>query len=370
MLRAFIGLLRKEYIQIFRDKFMLRLIFVMPVLQLMVLGYAINTDVKHIQLDIYDFDQSSYSRQLVQALQAGDYFDPNLRLADPAASPLWELDHRFKDGHSDMAMIIPPNFSRLLSLRDSVTVGLVADGADANAARAGLGYASQIVRTFSQQVTGVKPPVEIRSSFLFNSESESKYFMIPGVVATLLTMISMMLTAMAIVREREMGTLEQILVTPMHPIVLLMGKVTAFAILSVVEFGFALGIGMLWFGVPFAGSPLLLFVLAGLYLLTTLGLGMFFSTVTSTQQQAMFMVWFFSIFTMLTSGFFTPISNMPDWLQQVTIVNPMKYFLVIVRGIIMKGSTLGDLLPNVIALVIFGVTIFSFSILRFHKRAA
>jgi ABC-2 type transport system permease protein len=370
MRRAFVGLLRKEFIQIFRDKFMLRLIFVMPVLQLLVLGYAINTDVKHIQLDVYDFDQSTYSRQLIQALQAGDYFDPALRLSDPVATPLWELDQRFKNGHSEMALIIPPDFSERLSLKDSVTVGLVADGSDANAARAGLGYASQIVRTFSKQVTGMEPPLEVRSSFRFNPESESKYFMVPGVVVTLLTMISMMLTAMAIVREREMGTLEQVLVTPMRPIVLLMGKITAFAILSVFEMCIALSVGMLWFGVPFVGSPILLFALAGLYLLTTLGLGMFVSTVTSTQQQAMFMVWFFSIFTMLTSGFFTPISNMPVWLQQVTIVNPMKYFLVIVRGIIMKGSTLDDLLPNVIALVIFGVTLFAFSILRFHKRAA
>jgi ABC-2 type transport system permease protein len=348
---------------------MLRLIFIMPVVQLLVLGYAINTDVKHIPLDVYDHDQSSYSRQLVQAFEAGDYFDPMLRLSDPDISPLWQADNRFKDGHSQMSIIIPPDFSERLSLRDSITIGLMADGSDANAARAGLGYASQITRQFSQQVTGFKPPVEIRSTFLYNPESESKYFMIPGVVSVLLTMISMMLTAMAIVRERELGTLEQVLVTPIRPIVLLMGKVTAFAILSVVEFGIALGIGMLWYGIPFAGSPLLLFALSGLYLLTTLGLGMFFSTVTSTQQQAMFFVWFFSIFTMLTSGFFTPISNMPDWLQQVTIINPMKYFLVIVRGIIMKGASLPDLLPNVIALVIFGVTLFAFSVLRFHKRA-
>lgn len=370
MIRAFIGLLRKEYIQIFRDRFMLRLIFIMPVLQLLVLGYAINTDVKHIPMDVYDFDQSTYSRQLVQALRAGEYFDPMLQIAGTAETPLWDLDHRFKNGHSEMALIIPSEFSERLSLRDSVTIGLVADGSDANSARAGLGYASQIVRTFSKQVTGLEPPLEIRSSFRFNPESESKYFMVPGVVVTLLTMISMMLTAMAIVREREMGTLEQVLVTPMRPIVLLMGKVTAFAFLSVLEMAIALAVGMLWFGVPFVGSPVLLIALAGLYLLTTLGLGMFFSTVTSTQQQAMFMVWFFSIFTMLTSGFFTPISNMPDWLQHVTIVNPMKYFLVIVRGIIMKGSTLGDLMPSVIALVIFGVTLFTFSILRFHKRAA
>ena len=369
-MRSFLGLLRKEYIQIFRDKFMLRLIFVMPVLQLIVLGYAINTDVKRIPLDVYDYDQSAFSRQLVEALKAGDYFKPSFRLTESERVPLWELDHRFKDGHADMALIIPTHFSERLTQKDSVTVGLVADGTDANAARSGIGYATQIVRSYSKQVTAMEPIFEVRSSFLFNPESESKYFMIPGVVVTLLTMISMMLTAMAIVREREMGTLEQVLVTPIHPVVLLMGKVTALAILSIFEMAIALGVGMLWFGVPFAGSITLLFICSGLYLLTTLGLGMFFSTVTSTQQQAMFMVWFFSIFTMLTSGFFTPISNMPNWLQQVTVVNPMRYFLVIVRGIIMKGATLTDLWPNVIALIVFGFTLFVFSTLRFHKRAA
>jgi len=369
-MRSFLGLLRKEYIQVFRDRFMLRLIFIMPVLQLLVLGYAINTDVKRIPLDVYDYDQSALSRQLVQALQGGDYFAPIFRLTTGAQTPLWELDHRFKDGHSEMAIIIPSHFSERLEQKDSVSIGLVADGSDANAARTGIGYATQIVRSYSRQVTGMEPLFEVRSSFLFNPESESKYFMIPGVVVTLLTMVSMMLTAMSIVREREMGTLEQVLVTPIHPVVLLMGKVTALAILALVEMSIALAVGMLWFGVPFAGSLALLFALSGLYLLTTLGLGMLFSTVTSTQQQAMFMTWFFSIFTMLTSGFFTPISNMPGWLQPITIVNPMKYFMVIVRGIIMKGSTLADLWPNVIAMIIFGFTLFVFSILRFHKRAA
>jgi ABC-2 type transport system permease protein len=370
MVRAFVGLLRKEFIQIFRDKFMLRLIFIMPVLQLLVLGYAINTDVKRIPLDVYDYDQSPLSRQLEQALRAGNYFVASERLTALEETPLWDLDQRFKNGYAEMAIIIPPHFSERLTVKDSVTIGLVADGSDANGARTGLGYASQIVRTFSKQVTGIEPPLTIHSTFMFNPESESKYFMIPGVVVTLLTMISMMLTAMAIVREREMGTLEQVLVTPMHPVVLLMGKVSAFAIVSLLEMCIALAVGMLWFGVPFAGSPALLFLLAGLYLLTTLGLGMFVSTVTSTQQQAMFMVWFLSIFTMLTSGFFTPISNMPHWLQQVTIANPMRYFLVIVRGIIMKGATLTDLWPNVVALMVFGITLFAFSALRFHKRAA
>jgi len=194
--------------------------------------------------------------------------------------------------------------------------------------------------------------------------------MVPGIVAALLLMITTMLTAMAIVREREMGTLEQLLVTPINSRVLLLGKITAFAILGFFEMCVALIFGILWFNIPFVGSPLLLFALSGLFLIATLGIGLFFSTITSTQQQAMFLAWFFMIFTLLTSGFFTPISNMPEWMQYVTYINPMRYFMFIVRGIMMKGAGVAELLPNIIPLIIYGVVIFGFSTMRFNKRTA
>jgi len=368
MFRAYLGLVRKEFIQITRDHNMMRMILAMPVLQLLLLGYAVNTDVKRLAMDVYDHDQSQQSREFVRSFASGDYYIPTQRIPAVEATALWRLDERFKAGDAEVALIIPPDFSEKLTSGEHVTVGLVTDGAAANAARAGMGYAAQIVGTFAAQRAGQTATIDVRHKFLYNPELESMYFMIPGIVATLLTMVTVMLTSMAIVREREMGTLEQLSVTPIGAKTLLFGKISTFAILGLLEMCIALIFGVLWFGIPFVGSPLLLFGLSGLYLMTTLGMGMFFSTVTSTQQQAMFFAWFFSIFAMITSGFFTPVSNMPQWLQYVTLVNPMRFFMDIVRGIMMKGSGVADLSREILALVIFGVTVFSLAALRFHKR--
>lgn len=370
MWRAYVGLIRKEFIQIRRDPNMVRIIFLAPIIQLLLLGYAVNTDVKKINTDIYDFDRSRESREFVRAFDAGDYFIPSDRLATGETVPLWELQDRFRRNKTQVAIVIPEDFSERLTQKKNVTIGLLADGSDANAARAGLGYAGLIVRQFSQRVAGLELPVEIRHNFLYNPELESVYYMVPGIVATLLTMVTMMLNAMGIVREREMGTLEQISVTPIAGHILLLGKITTFGLLGLMEMIIALAVGILWFGIPFAGSPLLLAALAALYLLTTLGLGTFFSTITSTQQQAMFVAWFFSVFFILTSGFFSPISNMPVWMQRVTVINPMRFFMEIVRGIMMKGSGAADLWPEIAAIAIYGVLIFTLAALRFRKRTA
>jgi ABC-2 type transport system permease protein len=245
---------------------------------------------------------------------------------------------------------------------------LIADGTDASSAGIALGYANRIMTKYATQVTGFEPPVEVRPNVLYNPETESVYFMVPGIVATLLTMITVMLTAMAIVREKEVGTLEQLLVTPITTTALLAGKLTAFAVLGLFEISVALTVGVLWFEIPFAGSPLLLFALSGIYLLSTLGMGLFISTLASTQQQAMFYAWFFSIFAILTSGFMTPISNMPEWMQNVTYINPMRYFVSIVRGVILRGAGATDLVRDIYPLLIFGLAIFGFASLRFRKR--
>ena len=369
-MRGYLGLIKKEFIQMRRDPNMLRIIFAAPIIQLLVLGYAVNTDVKLIDTDVYDFDRSRHSREFVQSFESGDYFVTDERLADPATGPLWELDQRFKTNETQIALIVPEDFSEKLTTGDNVTVGLIADGSDANAARAGLGYAGQIVRKYSRRVTGMELPLEIRHKFLYNPELESVYYMVPGIVATLLTMVTVMLTSMGIVRERETGTLEQISVTPISGHTLLAGKITTFAVLGLLEMGLALTVGILWFDIPFAGSPLFLAGMRALYLLTTLGMGTFFSTIPSTQQQAMFLAWFFSVFAILTSGFFTPISNMPVWMQNITLINPMRYFMEVVRGIMMKGSGPADLAPQIVAIAIYGLAIFSLAAIRFRKRAA
>lgn len=369
-MNEFLALIRKEFLQLRRDPAMLRITLLMPIIQLLLLGYAVNTDVKYIATDVYDYDQSEQSRELVRSFDAGDYFIPAERIPRADHTPLWNLDDRFKESDAELAVIIPENFSEKVTSGDNVTIGLVADGTDANAARAGLGYAGQVVRQFSEKATGYKLPIDVDYKYLYNPELESVYYMVPGIVATLLTMITISLTSMGIVREKETGTLEQLAVTPISGHTLLLGKIIAFGLLGMLEMGIAINFGVLWFHIPFVGSAVLLIGLSAIYLLTTLGLGTFFATVTSTQQQAMFISWFFSVFAILTSGFFTPISNMPIVMQYVTLINPMRYFMEIVRGIMMKGAGITDLLPQIGAITVYGLVIFSLAVFRFQKRTA
>ncbi len=365
MFRAILGLIRKEFIQVFRDANMLRLIFMIPIIQLVIFGYVANTDVKKIYLDVYDFDQSAVSRQYIDRFKPSEYFIPTSNHGS-----MLDMETRFKEGDAEMALVIPDNFSSDLATKGKTTVGLVADGANSNTAAIGMGYASQISFQYARDVLNVSPLLDIRYDVLYNPEAESVYFMVPGIVAALLTMVTVMLTSMAIVRERENGTLEQIMVTPISSSALLIGKLVPFAVLGIFEMILALTVGILWFGVPFAGSVPLLFTLAGLYLLTTLGMGLFFSTVTSTQQQAMFFAWFFSVFALLTSGLFTPIDNMPVWMQYMTYINPMRFFMEIARGIMMRGAGLKELTSQVVTLLVFGTIVFGFSAMRFRKRSA
>jgi ABC-2 type transport system permease protein len=362
-MRALFGLIKKEFIQVRRDRNMLRIIFVMPIIQLLLFGYVVNTDVKRIALDIYDFDRSVQSREIINSLGAGEYFITNDNHGN-----ILTLENSFKSFQSEMALIIPNQFSKKLARREKSTLGIIVDGTNSNSAGIGTGYASQIIGSFSRDYFGTSPQLTIRHQVLYNPEAESVYFMVPGIVATLLTMLTVMLTSMSVVREREMGTLEQLVVTPISTPVLLLGKLVPFAILGLFEISMALLIGVLWFGIPFAGSPVLLFLLSLVYLVTVLGVGLVFSTVTSTQQQAMFFAWFFSVFALLTSGFFTPIANMPDWMQKITFLNPMRFFIAIVRGIMMKGANFSELWSNIFPLFIYGTLIFSVAALMFAKR--
>lgn len=363
MNRPLIGMIRKEFIQVFRDPNMIRLIFVVPIIQLFLFGYVVNTDVKKLALDVYDFDQSQMSRELIETMKTGNYFIPR-----EAVEPIYDIEHAFRGGDAELALVIPSDFSRQLTTKNPVTIGVLADGSNSNSSAIGQGYIRRAVQRFSEQNANVTPPVSLRTSVLYNPEGESVYFMVPGIVATLLTMITIMLTSMAIVREREQGTLEQLMVTPISKGTLLAGKLVPFAILGILVMSVALTLGILWFKIPFAGSPVFLFLMAALFLLTTLGIGLLISTMTKTQQQAMFFAWFFSIFAMLTSGLFTPVANMPNWLQTITYINPMRYFVEAVRGIMMKGAGPLDMLSDIVPLAILGPTIFTLAVFRFHKR--
>lgn len=363
MLRTIAALMKKELLQIRRDRIMLRLIFVMPLVQLLVLGYAVSTDVKLIGTAVYDFDRTGLSRDFVRSFGAGDYFLP--RTSD---IPLLHTERGFEENLFSTVLIIPDDFSEEMTRSGASRIGLMIDGTNANSASISLGYAGIITAQFNRRISGIALPISIRQKVLYNPEAESIYFMVPGIVAVLLTMVTVMLTAMAIVREREIGTLEQLVVTPIRTPELILGKTIPFAVLGFMEMSIALAFGVIWFHIPFAGSWALLYGLSFIYLFTTLGVGMFISTATKTQQQAMFFSWFFSIFTILTSGFFIPIANMPVVVQYLTYINPLRYYMKIVRAIMMKGASVDVLYPEIVAMIIFGLVVFSFSWMRFSKR--
>jgi ABC-2 type transport system permease protein len=363
MIRATLALMKKEFHQIGRDRIMLRLIFLMPLLQLLLLGYTASTDVKLIYTVFYDLDKSELSRQYVRSFSVGDYFVP--RTTD---IPLTEAERGFKENIYNAFMLIPDDFSNNIQQKKPAPIGFMVDGTNANSASIALGYANIITSQFNQKISGFTSPILMQGKILYNPEMKSVYFMVPGIVATLLTMVTVMLTCMAIVREREIGTLEQLMVTPITTPALLLGKIVPFALIGFLEMSLALAFGMIWFRIPFVGSWFLLYALSFVYLFATLGVGIFISTLTKTQQQAMFFSWFFSIFALLTSGFFTPIANMPRLIQYLTYINPLRYFMKIVRGIIMKGASIDVLYPEVTAMVIFGLVVFSFSWIRFSKR--
>ncbi len=362
-MRTVLALVKKEFLQVFRDRIMLQLIFLMPIIQLLILGYAINVDVKLIYTAVYDYDRSQLSREFVRSLSAGDYF-----VCRSSDIPLPDVERGFTENRYNTALVIPEDFSEKLEEGKSVKAGFIVDATNANSAAIAIGYAGLITGQFNQRIAGVERPVSMRQKTLYNPEGESVYYMVPGIVAVLLTMITAMLTSMGIVREREVGTLEQLMVTPISTPAFILGKTIPFAVIGFVEMSIALAFGIFWFNIPFAGSWTLLYSLSFIYLFTALGVGMFISTVTGTQQQAMFFAWFFSIFAILTSGFFTPIENMPELVQYITYLNPLRYFMKIVRGIMMKGSGVDALYPEILAMIIFSAVIFGFSWLRFSKR--
>jgi len=365
MLQTILALIRKEFYQVFRDKYMVRMIFMMPIMQLLVLGYAVNVDVKNIYTAVFDFDRSRLSRDYVSSLEPGGYFIPEI-----CDIPLTQLETGCKDNRFNAAFIIPEDFSEAVTRREKIDIGLILDGTNANSAAIAQGYAAMITSNFNREMLQLKEPVTLRSTILYNPEAESVNYMVPGIVAVLLMMITAMLTSMAIVREREAGTLEQLMVTPISVPALILGKTIPFALLGFLELSIALGFGVLWFDIPFVGSWGLLYLLSFIFLFTTLGMGMFISTMTKTQQQAMFFTWFFTIFAILTSGFFSPIANMPQSVQYLTYLNPLRYYMQIIRGIMMKGSGVDALYPEILAMIVFGLVIFGLAWNRFSKRVA
>jgi ABC-2 type transport system permease protein len=370
---------QKELRQVFRDRAMLRIIFGVPIIQLFVFAYAANLDLKNVRLAVLDEDASRASRRLVEALVESDVF-----VKGPAASRPEDLQRFLVHDEADVSLWIPRGFERDLLTPGTAEVGVAVDGQNSPLAGRAAGYAAAIVtREMSRAASEGDAPayaspggaaagggITAVTRFFYNPELESRIYMVPGILVVLITVISTMLTSMAVVRERELGTLEQLLVTPLTPAQHIAGKTIPFVIITFADFIIASIVAITWFRLPFLGSVPLLIVGAAAYLLVTLGVGLLASTVSSTQQQAMFTVWFFLVFGIMTSGFFFPVDNMPAWSQWLPAINPLRYMMDIIRGVFLKGAGFRDMGLELLILVIMGVGVFSAAILRFQKRIA
>ena len=367
-------LIRKEFIQVFRDKAMLRVIFLMPVIQLLILGYAITTDVKRIPLGVYDQDNSLESRELIRGFEQSGNF-----LLDYYAEDQKQVEYYLDAGKAAIALIIPPHFSRELLRKTQPNVQLLMDGQDSNTSGIAMGYASEIIQSFTRetlQETVLKKPqlakkihtLEPEINVWYNPNLIAQNYMVPGIVVLLLTVITMLLTSMGIVREKEIGTLEQLMVTPIKSYQLMIGKTVPFAVLGFLEVSFALLVAKLWYHIPILGNLGLLALFFIVFMFTTLGLGIFISTISKTQQQALFLAWFMLVFGILMSGFMFPIENMPISLQYLSYLNPVRYILTIVRELFLKGSGMAHLWPQGLIMFLFSLAIITLSSLRFQKR--
>jgi drug efflux transport system permease protein len=364
-------LIKKEFIQIRRDRRMLPILVILPVMQLLILGYAVSSDIKHLATVVCDLDRTQESRDFTDKFATSGYFDIRYRLADERG-----IKELVDEGKVRVGIVIPPRFAKSLASQQTATVQLLLDGTDSNTASVAQGYVTQIVNAESARIlverVGPKaqPPIALDATIQvwFNPDLKSVNFMVPGVIALILTIVTMTMTATSIVKEKERGTIEQLVVSPIRPIQIMLGKAIPFVIIGYADILVVILVGLFWFGVTIAGSFTLLMFLSGLFIMTTLGLGLLISTLSQTQQQAMMLGFFMNPPLMLLSGFIFPISSMPEPMQYLTYLIPLRYFLVIIRGIFLKGVGLEVLWPQALALLVFGIALLILSSLRFQKH--
>ena len=365
-MQAIKAIIQKEFIHIMRDKRTLMMIVMMPLVQLSIYGFAINTDVKHIATVLHDEDQTALSRRLVTAFGQSAYFD--IKFRTQSAQDTKQLLDR---GKAKVGIHIPPNFTKDLMSGRGAKLQLLIDGTDSNPANTAVNTGQSIVLAFIQKENLIPAqvlPIDYRPRLWYNPDLKSSFFMIPGLVGLLLQLLVPMITATAIVREKERGNIEQLLVTPIKPYQLIFGKLVPYVFIGIFIALLVVGAAHFLFFVPIRGNPVTLFALTILFITVCLGLGLFASTIAENQQQASQIIMFFAAPSILLSGFIFPREAMPFFIFQITNLIPLTYFLTIARGIILKGSGLNDLWPQVIPLTMMAVLILTVSIRKFHKR--
>ncbi len=378
-----IVLIRKEFYQTFRDSRTRVLLFVPPLIQLILFGFAVNLDVENARMAWMDMDQTPESRDLLAAFQGSRYFRVT---AIPGNDR--EIQDLMDHGRVDAVIRVLPGFARDIKRGNTADVQILVDGTNSNTASIVSSYAVQIVMGYGNRLLeappkfslsspsaggggfspSVIPVLTAQSRVWFNPSLKSRAYFVPGVIAIVIGLVTMMLTAMSVVREREIGTMEQLMVTPIRSFELILGKLLPFAIVGIIDAAIVVIAALLIFGIPLRGSILLLFGCTVLYLLSTLGVGLFISTISHTQQQAMMSSFFFFVPAMLLSGFAFPIRNMPEIVQYLTYLNPIRYFMQIVRNVFLKGVGIASLWQEMTALLVFGVAILGLSVLRFQKK--
>ncbi len=366
-------LLQKEFRQIFRDPAILRIMFMMPIVQLILLPFAADYEIKNINLSVIDNDHSSYSQQLIKKMTASGYF----RLTDYASSYPQALEAVERDV-ADIVLTIPPNFEKDLVRHNEAKIMLAANAI--NSVKAGLGtsYALQIINDFNREVRedwivlpkfNEMPLIEITTSNWYNPHIDYHLFMVPGILAILVTMVGSFLAAMNIVREKEVGTIEQINVTPVHKYQFLLGKLIPFWVLGLMILAIGFIVAWVVFGIMPVGNYLTIFGFAGVYLLAVLGIGLLVSTYSDTQQQATLMAFFFMMIFILLSGLYTPVESMPRWAQIISWLNPVTHFVSVVRAVVIKGSTMMDVLPQLFTVLGFALFYNTWAIVNYRKTA-
>ncbi len=374
-MRLILNFIIKEFLQFKRDKRMFATVLIAPVIQLILLGYAANFDIKVIHTVIFDQDRSESSRELIRNFEKSGYFS-----IDYYVTSYDELTKIIDGGGALVGMVIPTDFGKNIGSKKTAPLQFIFDGADGNKAAISSGYVQGIVSSYSQNImsetlerSGVKRPLtgsiqpEVR--MWYNPDLTTRNYMLPSIVGLIIMLVTTSLTSLAIVKEREIGTLEQLIVTPIKPYQMILGKLVPFSILGFVSITIVLSVMRFWFQIDVRGSIIELFFSAFLFMLSTLGMGMFVSTIAKTQMQAMMTSAFGIMMPMMfLSGFAFPIENMPLVVQYSTYLVPLRYFIVILRGIVLKGVGFEALWPEMLALVLFGVTILFLSSLRFRKN--
>jgi drug efflux transport system permease protein len=369
-------MLVKEFIEVFRDPRMRAVIFVVPVLQLFIFGYAANTDVRNVSTAVYDLDNTVSSSELVSRFVKSGYFNVVTYISND------ERERQLLDqGKVQVVLHMDDGFEGDLIAGRPAPFQMIVDGTDSNTAGIALGYSNTIVHRFSQDILSQRihrlhgdiampGQVVLETRTWFNENLESRTYFVPGVIALMITLLTLLLTSLAIVREKEIGTMEQIMVTPIRPVEFILGKTVPFALISFVDLALVAIVGVFWFEIPVRGNFALLVFAMSIYLMSTLGVGLLISTVSQTQQQAMMSTFFFFMPAVLLSGFMFPIANMPVIVQWLTYLNPMRYVMIILRGIFLKGVGLNILWPQITALAVMGAVTLALASRRFKKTLA